>query len=104
MKLTSVNTQLPTHRCAAYCVSKPASHASRPVASEYAVALQETGSALATSLAAAVAPAAAPIMIDRRPYRSTSLSAHLTSVSRPPTLGTLDAANLQALEVGDEFP
>jgi len=32
-----------------------------------------------------------------------SLSAHLMCVSRPPTLGSLDAVDLQALEVGDQF-
>jgi hypothetical protein len=33
----------------------------------------------------------------------TSLSAHLKHVSRPPALGTLDAVDLQALELGDQF-
>jgi hypothetical protein len=34
---------------------------------------------------------------------SNSLSAHLKHVSRPPALGTLDAVDLQALELGDQF-
>jgi hypothetical protein len=34
---------------------------------------------------------------------SNSLSAHLQHVSRPPTLGSLDAVDLQALEVGDQL-